>query len=488
MTEEELIKERIRKLEEIKKLGIKPYAYAYDVKDCVEDLNQKFSKLKKEEKTKIKVSIAGRLMAVRSMGKAAFANLQDSSGKIQFYIRKDDVGDKQYKLFKLLDLGDIIGIKGIVFKTKTGELSVYVDKLELLTKSLKPLPEKWHGLKDKELRYRQRYVDLIVNPEIKEVFSVRDKIIEHMRNFMKERGYIEVQTPVLQPIYGGAGARPFESKLNALDMKVYMRISNEMYLKRLIVGGFSRIFEFSIDFRNEGIDRTHNPEFLLFEAMTAYSDYNDGMKLVEELTEYVVKKVAGRTKIKYQDKEIDFKTPWKRISVRDAIKKYADIDIEKIDDNELKEFVRKHNLKIKGELNRGTAIMAVVEEFCEKHFIQPTILFDYPIETSPLAKPKRDDPRYVERFEHYVYSMEMGNHYTELNDPKILEENWKKTEQALKKGDIEAQRMDKDFINALEVGMPPTCGIGLGVDRIVMLLTNQTSIRDVIFFPFMRPQ
>jgi lysyl-tRNA synthetase class 2 len=487
MAEEQLIQERKRKLEELKQAGINPYAYSFDQKDHAAEILDKYKKLKKEEQTKDKVKVAGRLMQLRRMGRASFAHLQDASGKLQLYFREDDIGKKEYELLKKFDIGDMIGAEGTVFKTKTGETTIYVKKFELLTKSLKPLPEKWHGLQDKEERYRKRYLDLIMNPDVKKVFLIRDKVIESIREFMKSRGYIEVQTPILQPIYGGGTARPFKSKLNALDMAVYMRIANEMYLKRLLVGGFEKIFEFSIDFRNEGIDKSHNPEFLLFEAMTAYADYKFGMKLVEELTEHAVKKVKGTTKVFYQDKTIDFKAPWKRISVRDAIKKYAGLDIEKADDKELKQELAKHNIQLKGEYSRGDAVMALIE-LCEPNFMQPTILYDYPIETSILAKPKRDDPRYAERFEQYVFGMEAGNNYSELNDPKILAENWKKAEEALKKGDVEAQRMDRDFINALEIGMPPACGIGIGIDRLIMLLTDQPSIRDVIFFPFMKPE
>ncbi len=486
--ESQLVEARKKKIEELKAEGINPYAYKFEQTHHASEINEKYAQLKAEGQTKDKVSVAGRIMQLRSMGKIAFVHLQDQTGKVQLYFRENDLGKDKYKLLKKFDIGDIIGVSGTIFKTKKGEVTDYVKKYEILTKSLLPLPEKWHGLKDTELRYRQRYVDLVVNPDVKKVFLARDSIIGHMRQFMKDRGYVEVTTPVLQPVYGGAGARPFESKLNALNINVFMRISNEMYLKRLIVGGFEKVFEFSVDFRNEGIDRTHNPEFTLFEAMTAYDDYYDGMKLVEELVAHTVKKVAGKTKIKYGDVEIEFKAPWARISVRDALKKYASIDIETATDDELNKMIVQHNIKIKGEFTRGNAIMALVEEFCEKHFIQPTILHDYPRETSPLAKLKRDDPKYVERFENYVNGFELGNHYTELNDPAILVENWKQQELALKKGDIEAQRMDDDFIRALKVGMPPTCGIGIGVDRMVMLLTNQHSIRDVIFFPFMRPE
>ncbi len=427
-------------------------------------------------------------MIIRNLGKLIFASVQDSKGKIQIVLQKGKTSGKNIEFFKkYIDVGDIIGCEGVVMRTKTGEVSVLVKKLKLLSKSLLPLPEKWHGLQDKEERYRKRYLDLIMNPDVKEVFITRQKIIDGIRDFMIKRDYIEVQTPILQPIYGGASARPFVSKLNALDMEVYMRIANEMYLKRLIVGGFDKVFEFSIDFRNEGIDRSHNPEFLLFEAMTAYDDYKDGMKLVEEITEYIVKKIKGKTKIEYQGKTIDFKKPWKKISVRDAIKRYGKIDIDKTDNNKLKKIIAKKKIKLKGGFNRGNAIMALIEEFCEKHFVQPTMLYDYPIETSPLAKPKRTDPKYAERFEQYVNCFELGNNYSELNDSQLLTKNWKEQENALKKGDEEAQRLDKNYINALEVGMPPTCGIAIGIDRLVMILTNQPSIRDVILFPFMKP-
>lgn len=482
-TESHLIKERRRKLKELRKLGIEPFAYRFDKKHNAQEILDNYSKFKDK-----KVKVAGRIMTSRGMGKVTFMHIQDASSQIQLYFGENSVGKDQYKILKLFDIGDIIGVEGKVFKTKKGEISVEVKKFVLLTKSLRPLPAKWHGLKDQEIRYRQRYVDLIMNPELKDVFMTREKIVNAIRDFLLKRDYIEVQTPILQPIYGGASAKPFVSKLNALNMAVYMRISNELYLKRLIVGGFDKVFEFSLDFRNEGIDRNHNPEFLLFEAMTAYTDYFDGMKLVEDITEYVVKKVKGTTKVNYHGKVLNFKTPWKRISVRDAIIEYANIDIEKTDDEQMKKIIRMHNIKLKGGYNRGSAIMALIEEFCEEHFVQPTILFDYPIETSPLSKPKRDDPKYAERFEQYANQFELGNNYTELNNPEVLRENWSGQEESLKKGDDEAQMMDWDFIRALEIGMPPTCGIAIGIDRLVMLLTNSSSIRDVIFFPFMKPE
>ncbi len=487
--QEQIINERKRKLEELKKKGINPYPHKFDVRNYSSEIKKKYSKLKNNSKRADKVKIAGRVMMIRNLGKLIFATLQDSKGRIQIILQKGEVKSEDFELFKkYIDSGDFVGCSGIIMKTKTGEVSVVVKRLELLTKSVLPLPEKFHGLQNKEERYRKRYLDLVMNPDVKKVFKKRGEVIDAIREFMIKKGYSDVQTPILQPIYGGGSARPFESKLNALNIKVYMRIANELYLKRLVVGGFDKIFEFSIDFRNEGIDKSHNPEFLLFEAMTAYDDYRDGMKLIEDITEYVVKKINGKTKIKYQGKIIDFKTPWKRISVRDSIKKNLKIDIEKISDKKLKNIISKNNIKLNGRFNRGNAIMALIEDFCEKDFVQPTILYDYPIETSPLAKPHRDNPQYTERFEQYVNCMELGNNYSELNDPELLTENWKKQEQAMKKGDEDAQPMDEDFINALKIGMPPTCGIGIGVDRLVMLLTNQPSIRDVILFPFMKPE
>jgi len=478
--QDEIIKERMRKIKELREAGINPYPYKFSKKDISKCLNEKLG-------TEIKT--AGRLMTKRDIGKITFCNLSDSSGEIQIVLQEKETPEEVLGFFKkYVDIGDFIGVEGKLFKTKTGHISILIKKLELLSKSILPLPEKWSGLQDKEERYRKRYLDLIINPKVKEVFLARDKIIDAVREFMKKKGYLEVSTPILQPIYGGANARPFESKLNALNMKVYMRISNELYLKRLIVGGFEKIFEFSQDFRNEGIDRSHNPEFLLFEAMTAYDDYKDGMKLIEDITEFVVKKIEGKTKINYQGTLIDFKSPWEKISVRDAIKKYSEIDIEKTDDKKMKKIIEKNKISLKGGYSRGNAIMALVEEFCEKQFIQPTILYDYPIETSALAKPKRDNPAYAERFEQFVNGFEIGNNYSELNDPNVLLENWKKEEKILKKGDDAAQKMDEDFINALKVGMPPTCGIAIGIDRLVMLLTNQPSIRDVILFPFMKPE
>ena len=485
--EQELIKQRKDKLKWLESQGVSGYAYRFDVKHYAKDILDKYKKLKKEEKTKAKVSIAGRIMSLRMMGKASFGNVKDSSGEIQFYIRKDDVKN-DYSVFKRVDIGDIIGIEGTVFRTKMGEISVHVKKFELLTKSLRPLPSSWYGLKNVETRYRQRYLDLIMNPEVQDIFAKRHQIISLIREYFVKNGYSEVETPILQPIYGGTNAKPFKAKLHALDMDVYMRIANELYLKRLIVGGYDKIFEFSQDFRNEGVDKTHNPEFLLMETMWAYADYNDNMDLTEELVEFVTKKVLGTTKFKYQGVSIDVKRPWKRITMLDALKKYAKLNVEKLSDEKLKGLLRKYKINLLGGFSRGVAYQSLFEELVEEKLIQPTFVYDFPHETCVLAKQKKEDPRFAERFEPYINGWEMANSYSEENRPDILRKEWEKEEKRLVKGDEEAQRMDKDFLNALEIGMPPTSGLGLGVDRLIMLLTDSASIRDVILFPFMRPE
>ena len=477
---------RIKKLKLLRNKGVNPYPAESKREISLQEAFDNFESLEAKKENKW---IAGRIMSIRGQGAIVFITLNDGTGTFQGLLKKDVLGDEKFNFWnEVVDIGDFVEIQGIFFKTNRGEKTLEAKDWRMLSKSLRPLPEKWHGLVDMEERYRKRYVDLIMNPLVKDVFITRSKIVEAIREFLLKDRYLEVQTPILQPIYGGGSARPFVSKLNALDMPIYMRISNELYLKRLVVGGFEKVFEFSVDFRNEGIDRSHNPEFMLFEAMTAYKDYVFGMQIIEDITEYVVKKITGGTKIIYQNTELDFKKPWRRVSIRDAISEYAGIDIEKADDKKLKSFLTEHKIELTGEYVRGNAIMAISEEFCEKNFIQPTMLYDYPVETSPLAKHKASNPKYVERFEQYVFGMEVGNNYSELNDPGILESNWKEQEEALKKGDEEAQRMDKDFINALEVGMPATCGIAISIDRLTMLLTDQSSIRDVILFPFMRPE
>ncbi len=484
--QEQIIQERLKKLKELRSLGINPYPNKYDVKHYTQELQEKYKSLKPEKFTKDKVKIAGRLLTSRDLGKISFGTLQDGKGRIQIVFQEKKTPRKISDFYKkYIDAGDFIGVEGAIFRTKRGELSVLVKNLTLLTKSLLPLPEKWHGLQDKEERYRKRYIDLIMSPEVKKTFQRRAKTISTVREFLINKGYLEVETPILQPIYGGTSAKPFESKLNALDMKVYMRVSNEMYLKRLIGGGYEKIFEFSQDFRNEGIDSTHNPEFLQMETMCAYADYKQNMDLVEEMLEFVAKKVTGGTKIKYLDKEIDFKRPWKRMSMLDSIKKYAKLDIDKMSDSELKNKLNELKIEIP-VFKRGIAIEEIFSELVESHLIQPILIYDYPFETCGLAKSKVDDKRFAERFEVYINGWEIGNIYSEANDPKVLEEYWKEQEQLLSK-DEEAQRLDSDFLNMLKVGMPPTSGVGIGIDRLAMLLTNSPSIRDVILFPFMKP-
>ena len=485
--EENLMNERIRKLNELKDAGINPYAYAYNKNHYAQDIILKYKKIKKNEKTKTKVSVSGRIMSMRVMGKISFGHMQDKTGQIQFYLREDELKTK-YKLVKKLDIGDIIGLQGTVFKTKKGELSIWVKDLTLLTKNLRPLPEKWHGLKDKELRYRQRYLDLIVNPEVKEVFEIRRKIIQNIREFLINKGFIEVETPILQPIYGGTNARPFKSHLNELDMAVYMRISNELYLKRLIVGGYEKVFEFSYDFRNEGIDKVHNPEFMQVETMWAYADYTDNMKLVEELFKFLSKKIFKKTKITNMGVKIDL-GKWHKVSFSDCLKKYAQVDMDEIKTKEEAE-------KIAKKLNIGASnidtiskiFTEIFEKIAQPKLIQPTIVYDFPREAVVLAKANRKDQRFSEAFEIYINGVEAGLSYSEQNDPKELEIHWKKAEEMLKKGDEEAQRLDKDFIRALEYGMPPASGIGIGIDRLAMLFSDSESIRDVIMFPFMKPE
>lgn len=490
LPEESLIKDRIKKLEELKKLGINPYPYSFDIKNHASEILTKYKDLGREEKTKDNVKIAGRLLTLREMGKASFGHIQDETGKIQFYAREDEVGKKEYGLLKKLDLGDILGIEGIIFRTKMGEISVWVEKLSLLCKSLRPLPEKWHGLKDIEARYRQRHLDLISNPEVREIFIKRTQIIKSIREFFDSRGFLEVEIPILQPIYGGAAARPFKTFLHDLKMDVYLRIALELYLKRIMVGGFEKIYEIGKQFRNESIDKTHNPEFTMIEFYEAYIDYEQVMKNTESLFEYVAKKIMGTTKIEYQGNKIDLKTPWTRITMIDSIKKYAKIDVTKEDNEGLKNILRNYNIELESDFSRGLAITLIFENLVEDKLIQPTFVIDHPIESTPLCKPKRDSKNkdLVERAELFINGWEMANLYSELNDPilqrKLLEEQAKQ----LRAGKEEANPMDEEFLRAIEVGLPPAGGCGIGIDRMIMLLTNSPTIRDVIFFPFMKTE
>ena len=479
--EEEIIKEREKKIQELKKQKINPYAYRFEKKDSVEKA------LKSALGAKIKT--AGRIMTKREIGKITFSELMDFTGKIQIVLQEKETPDKDFEFFtKYIDTGDIVGVEGKIFKTKTGQHSILVKKVNLLTKSLLPLPSQWHGLQDKEERYRKRYLDLIMNPQIKEVFDKRTKIVDAIREFMKLKKFEEVQTPILQPIYGGASARPFISELNALKMKVYMRISNELYLKRLIVGGYERIFEFSPDFRNEGIDRTHNPEFTQVETMWAYADYKDNMKFAEEMITHVVKKVLGKTKTKIGDKDVDFKSPWKKTTFLNAIKEKTKVDFTKKNYEEAKKAAIKLDCDVSKADTVGEIMIAVFEEKVQPTLINPTLVYDYPQEAAGLAKTIEGNEKFVSSFEIIVNGMELGLSYCEQNNPEVLEKYWKFAEEKFKKGDTEAQPKDEDFLNALKVGMPPTSGLGVGIDRLAMLLTDNSSIRDVILFPFMKPE
>ncbi len=484
---EQIIGERKRKLTELRKL-VNPYPHKYEQKDFSIDVKEKFADLKDDEKSRSKVQIAGRVMSKRNLGKLIFANLQDGKGSIQIILQKD--GKDGFKLFKsFVDVGDFVGINGLVMKTRTGEVSVLAKDVKMLSKSLHPLPEKWHGLKDAEEKYRKRYLDLIMNPEVKAVFDKRTKILSAIREYMEKREIIEVETPFLQTLYGGAAAKPFKTHLNALDIDLFLAISPELFLKRLIVGGYDKVYTISRNFRNEGIDRWHNPEFTMLETYLTYQDYNDMMELFEGLYEYVAKKVNGTTKVKFKGKVVDFKKPWKRMTMVQAIKKYAKIDIDKMSDKEISTFVKKNKIDSK-ENNWGWNVQAIFEHFCEPAIEQPTFIIDHPLETTPLCKTHRNEKlcHLIERFEPFCMGAELGNAYTELNDPELQRELLESQQKALKKGDEEANPLDEDFLNAIEIGMPPTGGIGLGVDRMVMLLTGQDSIKDVILFPFMRPE
>lgn len=435
------------------------------------------------------VTVAGRLMAKRIMGKASFCHIQDGDGRIQSYVSINELGEESYKQFKEDDIGDIIGITGFVFKTKTGEISIHAKEVTLLSKSLRPLPEKYHGLKDTDLRYRQRYVDLIMNPEVKDTFLKRVQILQEIKNILNEKGYLEVETPILNTIAGGAAARPFITHHNTLDMDMYLRIANELYLKRLIVGGFDKVYEMGRMFRNEGMDIKHNPEFTNIELYSAYEDYNDMMDITEEIISKVALKVLGTTKITYQGTEIDLTPSWKRISMIDAIKEVTGVDFNTIEtDEDAKKAAENLHVELDElKLTRGEIINQVFEAKVEETLIQPTFIYDYPVEVSPLTKRKPSDPRLTERFEVFIGAREYGNAYSELNDPIDQYERFKKQAEARAAGDEEANMMDDDFINALEYGMPPTGGLGIGVDRLVMLLTDSASIRDVLLFPTMKP-
>ncbi len=480
----EVLKVRREKLSKLQEMGRDPFVqsrydrtnYSMDIKDNFEEMDGKV------------VKIAGRIMSKRLQGKAGFIDIQDQEGRIQCYVRKDRIGEEEYDLFKTYDIGDIIGLEGEVFKTKKEEISVKANNVVLLSKSLQVLPEKYHGLKDQDIRYRQRYVDLIVNPEVKDAFLTRTKALKALRSFLDERGFLEVETPILNTIAGGANARPFVTHHNTLDIPMYLRIANELYLKRLIVGGFDKVYEMGRMFRNEGMSIKHNPEYTAMELYQAYADYEDMMKITENLISHMAEVATGSTVVNYQGTEIDFKPPWRRMTMIECVKEYTGVDFDTIDtDEEALAVAREKGIEITPGMRRGEVINAFFEEFGEDKLIQPTFITHHPVEVSPLAKRNAEDPRKTDRFEAFANKWELANAFSELNDP--IDQKGRFMDQLRKKelGDDEACDMDEDFINALEVGLPPTGGLGIGIDRVMMLLTNSASIRDVILFPTMKP-
>ncbi|WP_443080039.1 lysine--tRNA ligase [Tyzzerella sp. An114] len=487
MTQEEvneLIKIRREKLEKLQAEGKDPFQIVkYDVTKHSDEIRANFEELEGKE-----VSIAGRLMSKRIMGKASFCNIQDRNGNMQSYVSRNDIGDENYADFKKYDIGDIVGIKGTVFKTKTGEISVHATEVTLLSKSLQILPEKYHGLKDQEIRYRQRYTDLIVNPEVKDTFLKRSAIIKEIRKFLDDRGFLEVETPVLQTIPGGAAARPFITHHNTLDIDMYLRIALELPLKRLIVGGFERVYEIGRVFRNEGMSIRHNPEFTEIELYQAYTDYKGMMELTESLFKTVAQNVLGKTTVNYGGHEIDLGKDFERLTMVDAVKKFAGVDFDEIPDTEAaKKIADERHVEYEKHHTKGDILNLFFEEFVEENLIQPTFIMDYPVEISPLTKRKPDKPEFTERFELFIVGREYGNAYSELNDPIDQRKRFEHQEELRAAGDDEANMIDEDFMTALEYGMPPTGGLGIGVDRMVMLLTESVSIRDVLLFPTMKP-
>ena len=480
----ELLQIRRDKLKELQDAGRDPFVITkYDVTHHSADIKDNYDEMEGKE-----VSVAGRLMSKRVMGKASFCNVQDLKGGIQCYVARDAVGEESYKDFKKMDIGDIVGLKGTVFKTKTGEISIHASELTLLSKSLQILPEKYHGLTNTDLRYRQRYVDLIMNPEVKDTFVKRSKIISTIRRYLDAQGFMEVETPMLVSNAGGAAARPFETHFNALDEDFKLRISLELYLKRLIVGGLERVYEIGRVFRNEGLDTRHNPEFTLMELYQAYTDYHGMMDLTENMYRYVAQEVLGTTKIVYNGIEMDLGKPFARISMVDAVKQYAGVDFNEILTlEEARAAAKVHHVEYEERHGKGDILNLFFEEFCEEHMVQPTFVMDHPIEISPLTKMKPGHPDYVERFEFFMNGWEMANAYSELNDPIDQRRRFAKQEEQFAAGDEEANHTDEDFLNALEIGMPPTGGIGFGIDRMCMLLTDSAAIRDVLLFPTMKP-
>lgn len=479
----QLLKVRREKLADLQENGRDPFQITkYDVTHHSQEIKDDFEKLEGQQ-----VTVAGRMMSKRVMGKASFCNIQDLAGNIQSYVARDSIGEDAYKAFKKMDIGDIVGLKGEVFRTRTGETSIHASEVTLLSKSLQILPEKFHGLTNTDIRYRQRYVDLIMNPEVKDTFIKRSKIISSIRKYLDEQGFMEVETPMLVANAGGAAARPFETHFNALDEDFKLRISLELYLKRLIVGGLERVYEIGRVFRNEGLDTRHNPEFTLMELYQAYTDYNGMMDLTENLYRHVAQEVLGTTTITYQGIEMDLEKPFERITMVDAVKKYSGVDFHEIHSlEEARAAAREHHIEYEERHKKGDILNLFFEEFVEEHLIQPTFVMDHPVEISPLTKKKPENPEYVERFEFFMNGWEMANAYSELNDPIDQQERFAAQEEQFAQGDEEANHTDEDFLNALMIGMPPTGGIGFGIDRMCMLLTDSAAIRDVLLFPTMK--
>ena len=487
----EQILQRMKKLELLRTMGVDPYGERFEVSSGVEIIFNQYgsSKADQLQSDNVHVRMAGRIVSLRRFGKAAFAHLQDSTGRIQVYFKKEIMGADAFALFDQLDIGDLIGIGGRLFRTKTEELTVQIDHLVLLAKALRPLPEKWHGLTDTELRYRHRYLDLVSNSEVRRIFIQRSKIIQAIRGVLDQEGFLEVETPMMHPIPGGAAAKPFTTHHNALGIDLYLRIAPELYLKRLVVGGLERVYEINRNFRNEGISTVHNPEFTMLEFYMAYADYQDLMTFTERLFCSVAKQVLGHPKFEYQNTEIDLSAPWKRIGFMEAIASATQIDLPSLQNNDkIKEVSKKFSIQLKGDESPGKILQDIFERSVEPTLIQPTFITDYPTDISPLAKRKTDHPELTDRFELFICGLEVANGFSELNDPMDQRSRFEDQVRKRAGGDLEAHQMDEDFLRALEHGMPPTAGEGIGIDRLVMLLTNQTSIREVILFPQLRPQ
>jgi len=484
MAEEELRNIRLQKLNELQKQNIDPYPVKYEVTHKAKEIKEEFKNLEGK-----KVKCAGRLMLKRMQGKAGFCNIKDDTEMIQIYVRLDFIGEEKFEIFKLIDIGDILGVEGEVFKTHTGEITIKVENFTLLAKSLRPLPEKWHGLSDIELRYRQRYLDLIINDKVRNDFYIRSWAIQFIREYLQKKGFLEVETPIMQPIYGGAFARPFITHHNTLDIDLYLRIAPELYLKRLIVGGFTKVFELNRNFRNEGISTKHNPEFTMLELYQAYADYNDMMEINEDLVTSLIKEIKGSEEIEYQGSKLNFKKPWQRISFLEALKKFTNIDFSQTKNKEEAiKIAKKLGIEVDSKMSKWEIIVQIFEEKVEPNLIQPTFIFDFPKEVSPLAKSKKDNPELVERFESFIAGREISNAFSELNNPIDQKERFEEQMKKREEGYGETHPMDIDFITALEYGMPPTGGLGIGIDRLIMILIDTNSIRDTILFPLLKPK